>query len=140
DRSMSLTLRRMCEMPMVAGIAALRLSDRGPNRRLHSAVRGPSRLCGSKAYLRMSKPDYDVGDVRASLMMSASFWASLFPAAWSFCLALRSRALGPYWTRLHLIGDSEKQTAEVPKCSTSCTTSTPAERLPAAQPTSWDSW
>ncbi len=31
-----------------------------------------------------------------------SFWASLFPAVWSFCLALRSRGLGSCWTTLHL--------------------------------------
>ena len=42
-----------------------------------------------------------------------SFWASLFPAAWSFCLALRSRGLGSCWTTLHLLGDGERQAAEV---------------------------
>ena len=42
-----------------------------------------------------------------------SFWASLFPAVWSFCLALRSRGLGSCWTTLHLLGDGEQQAAEV---------------------------
>lgn len=36
---------------------------------------------------------------------SASFWASLLPAAWSFMLALRSRGLGSSWTALHLHGE-----------------------------------
>jgi nitroreductase len=34
---------------------------------------------------------------------SASLWGSLFPAAWSFMLAARERALGTCWTTLHLI-------------------------------------
>ncbi len=32
----------------------------------------------------------------------AGFWGSLFPAAWSFMLALRARGLGSAWTSLHL--------------------------------------
>lgn len=50
---------------------------------------------------------------QAPLGLSASFWASLFPAVWSFCLALRSRGLGTCWTTLHLLGDGEQQVAEV---------------------------
>ncbi len=46
-------------------------------------------------------------------MGGVSFWASLFPAAWSFCLALRSRGLGSCWTTLHLLKDGERQAAEV---------------------------
>jgi len=34
---------------------------------------------------------------------SASLWGSLFPAAWSFMLAARERALGTCWTTLHLL-------------------------------------
>src|ERR1700751_3404300 len=44
-----------------------------------------------------------------------SFWASLFPAVWSFCLALRSRGLGSCWTT----GRSR-----LPRCWASPTTST----------------
>ena len=86
--------------------------------------------------------------------MSASFWASLFPAVWSFCLALRSRGLGSCWTTLHLLGDGERQTAEVlgipyeeysqgallPIGYTVGTDFKPAKRLPAAQVTHFDSW
>ncbi|WP_040801040.1 nitroreductase family protein [Nocardia higoensis] len=42
---------------------------------------------------------------------SASYWGSLFPAVWSFCLAARSRGLGTAWTTLHL--SYEREAAEV---------------------------
>lgn len=91
---------------------------------------------------------------KASLGISASFWASLFPAAWSYCLALRSRGLGSCWTTLHLLEDGEKQAAEVlgipyeeysqgglfPIAYTKGTDFKPAKRLPAEQVAHWDSW
>ena len=40
-------------------------------------------------------------------LMSASFWGSLHPAAWSFCLAARARGLGTAWTSLHLMFEEE---------------------------------
>ncbi|MGV0635796.1 nitroreductase family protein [Mycolicibacillus trivialis] len=90
----------------------------------------------------------------APLGLSASFWASLFPAVWSFCLALRSRGLGSCWTTLHLLGDGEKRAADVlgiphaeysqgglfPIAYTKGTDFKPAKRLPADQVTHWDSW
>ena len=83
-----------------------------------------------------------------------SFWASLFPAVWSFCLALRSRGLGSCWTTLHLLGDGEKQAAEVlgipydkysqgglvPIAYTKGTDFRPAKRLPAERLTHWNGW
>ena len=91
---------------------------------------------------------------KAPLGLSASFWASLFPAAWSFCLALRSRGLGTCWTTLHLLNDGEKQAAEVlgiphdsysqgglfPIAYTKGTDFRPAKRLPAEQVTHWNTW
>ena len=85
---------------------------------------------------------------------AVSFWASLFPAAWSFCLALRSRGLGSCWTTLHLLGDGERQAAEVlgipydefsqaglfPIAYTKGTDFRPAKRLPAEQVTHWNNW
>lgn len=85
---------------------------------------------------------------------SASFWASLFPAVWSFCLALRSRGLGSCWTSLHLMGDGEKQTAELlgipydrytqgALIAVGYTVGTEfkrAKRLPAAELSHWDGW
>jgi len=37
----------------------------------------------------------------------AGLWGSLLPAAWSFCLAARSRGLGTAWTTLHLAREAE---------------------------------
>lgn len=88
------------------------------------------------------------------LGMSASFWASLFPAAWSFMLALRSRGLGSTWTTLHLLGDGEQQAAEIlgipyeeysqgglfPIAYTKGTDFRRAKRLPAEEIVHWDSW
>ena len=91
---------------------------------------------------------------KAPLGRSASFWASLFPATWSFCLALRSRGLGTCWTTLHLLNDGDKRVAEVlgiphdkysqgalfPIAYTKGTDFRPANRLPADQVTHWDTW
>jgi nitroreductase len=85
---------------------------------------------------------------------SASFWGSLLPAVWSMMLALRSRGLGSAWTTLHLIGDGEKQAADVlgipyeqysqgglfPIAYTKGTDFKPAKRLPADELTHWNSW
>ncbi|MGO8941341.1 MAG: nitroreductase family protein [Mycobacterium sp.] len=83
-----------------------------------------------------------------------SFWSSLFPAVWSFCLALRSRGLGSCWTTLHLLGDGEKKVADVlgipydkysqgglfPIAYTKGTDFRPAKRLPAESLTHWNTW
>jgi nitroreductase len=94
------------------------------------------------------------GRVDEVKQLSSAFWASLFPAAWSFCLALRSRGLGSCWTTLHLLDDGEKQAAEVlgiphdrysqgglfPIAYTKGTDFRPAKRLPAEAVTHWNSW
>lgn len=86
--------------------------------------------------------------------ISATFWASLMPAVWSFCLALRSRALGTCWTTLHLLGDGERRAAEVvgipyeqfsqagllPIAYTMGTEFKPARRLAVEQITHFDNW
>ncbi|MDT5145688.1 MAG: hypothetical protein QOC58_333 [Mycobacterium sp.] len=83
-----------------------------------------------------------------------SFWASLFPAVWSFCLALRSRGLGSCWTTLHFANDGERKVADVlgipydqysqgglfPIAYTKGTDFRPAKRLPADQVTHWNAW
>ena len=83
-----------------------------------------------------------------------SFWASLMPAVWSFCLALRARGLGSCWTTLHLVGDGERKAAEVlgipfdnysqaglfPIAYTKGTDFRPAKRLPAESLTHWNTW
>jgi len=91
---------------------------------------------------------------RAEAGMQASFWGSLLPAVWSFMLALRERGIGTAWTTLHLIGQGEKQAAELlgipfdrytqgglfPIAYTKGTDFKLAKRLPAEQLTHWDSW
>lgn len=86
--------------------------------------------------------------------MQASYWGSLLPAVWSFMLALRSRGLGSAWTTLHLIGEGEKQAADVlgipfdryaqgglfPIAYTKGTAFKKAQRLPAEQFAHWDTW
>ncbi|RAU90202.1 nitroreductase [Mycobacterium colombiense] len=83
-----------------------------------------------------------------------SFWASLFPAVWSFCLALRSRGLGSCWTTLHLLRDGEQRVADIlgipndrysqgglfPIAYTKGTDFRPAKRLPADRVTHWNTW
>jgi nitroreductase len=90
----------------------------------------------------------------ASPLGAASFWASLFPAVWSFCLALRSRGLGSCWTTLHLIQDGERRVADVlgipydkysqgglfPIAYTKGTDFRPAKRLPAQTVIHWNGW
>lgn len=87
-------------------------------------------------------------------MGGVSFWASLFPAAWSFCLALRSRGLGSCWTTLHLLNGGERTAADLlgiphekysqgglfPIAYTKGTDFRPAKRLPADSLTHWNSW
>ncbi|OBJ56647.1 nitroreductase family protein [Mycobacterium sp. 1423905.2] len=87
-------------------------------------------------------------------MGGVSFWASLFPAVWSFCLALRSRGLGSCWTTLHLLNDGERAVADVlgipydtysqgglfPIAYTKGTDFRPAKRLPAESVTHWNRW
>jgi len=94
------------------------------------------------------------GRVDEEPTLSSSFWASLFPAVWSFCLALRSRGLGSCWTTLHLIAGGEKQAADVlgipydtysqgglfPIAYTKGTDFRPAKRLPAETVTHWNTW
>ncbi|HXZ84697.1 MAG TPA: nitroreductase family protein [Myxococcota bacterium] len=43
----------------------------------------------------------------ADLFVSASMWASIIPAIWSFMLALRARGLGSCWTTVHLLRERE---------------------------------
>ncbi|MDV3136499.1 nitroreductase family protein, partial [Mycobacterium sp. 29Ha] len=91
---------------------------------------------------------------RSPSAMSATFWASVMPAVWSYCLALRSRALGTCWTTLHLFGAGERAAAEVlgipydthsqvgmfPIAYTKGVDFKPAQRLAPELVTHWNSW
>ena len=85
------------------------------------------------------------------LVASASAWASIIPAAWSFLLALRSRGLGSVWTTLHLakerevaellgIPDTVTQVALFPVAYTIGADFKPANRPPVENITSWNTW
>jgi nitroreductase len=47
----------------------------------------------------------------APVVVQASRWGSIIPAAWSFMLAARARGLGTVWTTFHL--RREREAAEV---------------------------
>jgi nitroreductase len=79
------------------------------------------------------------------------FYGSILPAAWSFCLALRSRGLGSTWTTLHLrlaeraaelldIPDDHIQCALLPVAYTLGTDFRPANRPPPETIVHWDGW
>ncbi len=87
----------------------------------------------------------------ADLVVSASAWASIIPAGWSFLLALRSRGLGSVWTTMHLAKEQEvaevlgipptvTQAALFPVAYTIGTDFKPASRPPAETVTFWNSW
>jgi nitroreductase len=91
-----------------------------------------------------------VGDSAPGTGWSGLF-GSIFPAVWSFQLALRARGLGSCLTTLHLrhadeaatllsIPDSMLQVALLPVAYTKGTTFQRAKRPPVEQITYWDEW
>lgn len=84
-------------------------------------------------------------------LMWAASMGSIFPAVWSFQLALRARGLGSVLTSLHLffekdaaqllgIPDDVLQVAMLPVGYTKGTDFKPAERPPVEQIVHWDTW
>lgn len=85
------------------------------------------------------------------VMMQASFYGSILPAAWSLMLALRAEGLGTAWTTLHLryekeigelLGIPEDFTQAVlfPVAYFQGQDFQPAKRLPARELTYLDAW
>ena len=81
----------------------------------------------------------------------AGVWASIYPAVWSFQLALRSRGLGSVLTTLHLrrahdaavllgIPDGVLQAGLVPVAYYTGDDFKPAKRRPIEDVTSWNRW
>ena len=81
----------------------------------------------------------------------AGLLGSIFPAVWSFQLALRSRGLGSSLTTLHLFKEAEAaeilgipgtvtQVALLPVAYTTGDGFKPAARRPAVEVTYWNSW
>lgn len=82
---------------------------------------------------------------------AAGFYGSIFPAVWSFQLALRSRGLGSVLTTLHLAHEQEAadllgipegvvQVGLLPVAYFTGDDFRPASRRPAEQVTYWDTW
>ena len=89
-------------------------------------------------------------DMRTNVT-AASVYGSIFPAVWSFQLALRSRGLGSTLTTLHLMGETDVaellgipdgylQVALLPVAYTDGLEFRPATRLPVEQIVSWNRW
>lgn len=81
----------------------------------------------------------------------AGVWASIYPAVWSFQLALRSRGLGSVLTTLHLprageaaallgIPDGVLQAGLLPVAYYTGDDFKPARRRPAEDATFWNAW
>ena len=87
----------------------------------------------------------------AGVTMQASLYGSIFPAVWSFMLALRARGLGSVLTTLHLgyereaaqllgIPDNITQVALVPVAYFTGADFKPAQRRPVREITYWNGW
>lgn len=87
----------------------------------------------------------------APAMISAGVFGSIFPAVWSFQLALRARGLGSALTTLHLLHEQEAadllglpdnvmQVALLPVGYTKGTDFKPAVRPPVSGITHWNGW
>jgi hypothetical protein len=81
----------------------------------------------------------------------ATFYGSIFPAIWTFQLALRTRRLGSSITTMHLpfhqfVADElgiPRQVTQIGLLPVAHTTGTgfgPADRVPASSVTFWDDW
>ncbi|MFI5364710.1 MAG: nitroreductase family protein [Candidatus Binatia bacterium] len=87
----------------------------------------------------------------AAVVMQATLYGSIFPAVWSFMLALRARGIGSCLTTDHLfyeaeaaqilgIPDTVTQVALLPVAYFTGTDFKPAKRLPARERTHWNRW
>jgi len=85
------------------------------------------------------------------LALQATLYGSIFPAVWSFMLALRAREIGSALTTDHLffaddaarivgIPENVTQVALLPVAYFTGTDFRPARRLPAVHRTHWNTW
>jgi nitroreductase len=122
-------------------------------------VRG-NRMIGSATYLAERMADMPLLVIPCSLdqlptdanaEQRASLYGGVFPAIWSFQLALRSRGLGSALTTLHLdyereigdvlgIPDTVTQVALLPVGYYTGDDFRPAPRRPVEEITYWDTW
>jgi nitroreductase len=92
-----------------------------------------------------------VGRPGEAVPMQSAFYGSIYPAIWSFNLALRARGLGTALTTMHLMREAEAaallgvpedvtQIALLPVAYTLGDDFKPADRPPAESVTYWDAW
>src|SRR5205823_6549163 len=115
------------------------------------------RVRSSSAYLgeRMGDvPVLVIPCIRAASLPEgnqAGLWGSILPAAWSYMLAARSRALGTAWTTLHLRYEQEisgllglpqelRQAVLIPTAYSIGTSFKPAARKPLDDILHFDAW
>jgi nitroreductase len=90
-------------------------------------------------------------DASTHLAFTARMFASVYPAVWSFQLALRSRGLGSVLTTAHLLDDAPlqrllripphyTQTCLIPVAYTVGADFGPARRLPVEEVIGWNGW
>lgn len=90
-------------------------------------------------------------DAGLSPSLASAYWGSIYPAVWSFQLALRARGMGSALTTLHLneeervakllgIPDGVKQIALLPVAFTRGTDFQRAARPPVQTITHWNEW
>ena len=90
-------------------------------------------------------------DLRANLAEVTGVFGSIYPAVWSFQLALRSRGLGSVFTNAHLLREQEiatilgipngfTQTCLIPVAYTKRRDFSPPPRRPLADVVRWNRW
>jgi nitroreductase len=90
-------------------------------------------------------------DPGANLAEITAFFGSIYPAVWSFQLALRSRGLGSVFTNAHLLREQEiagilgiptgfTQTCLIPVAYTKRSDFSPPPRRPLADVVRWNRW
>jgi nitroreductase len=93
----------------------------------------------------------EVLDPEATLAEVTAFFGSIYPAVWSFQLALRSRGLGSVFTNAHLLRAQEvadilgipvgfTQTCLIPVAHTKRRDFSPPPRRPLHEVVRWDRW
>ena len=128
---------------------ALRPDDAAGNRMIQSASYLAERMADMPVLVIPCSLDQLGAD--ASSEQRASLYGGVFPAIWSFQLALRSRGLGSTFTTLHLLFEEQArellgipedvmQVALLPVAWTRGGDFRPAERPPAESIVHWNRW
>lgn len=130
--------------------AAANVADPQLGRVLESALWLADNLHKVPVFLIPCVEMRELGDP-ASNAANAGLYGSIFPAVWSFQLALRARGLGSTLTTLHLarereaaellgLPDTIQQVALLPVAYTKGTDFKPAARPPVETITHWNGW